>query len=279
MNRDKAREFFSAYAEGNLDEGLTHSLEQRLAQDAELKAEFDSFKRSTAEIDSLRAERIAIPEDLHERISARLDRHLWEQKQKAKPSWMMWLRNLGYAGAAGLVVFGAMVALKNRGGAATAGVLDSGLPVNEMQAVTESGAFKLKFAPSTERTIHITVGGHTTDTVVPRGTTWVSDLKNPGQSAAVFTVKIDGEEKPMLVVLPGTSPKPTLEGEGEIVSFGKSLSDTYRLPVVLKLDSPSTVVKWTISGTDPVKAASAVLSAQDYSVDLKSDNVLWIVAH
>lgn len=279
MNRDKAREFFSAHAEGNLDEGLRNSLEQRLAQDGELKAEFDSFRSAVRDLDVLKTESIALPHDLHDRISARLDKHLWEQQRRSKPTWQMWLRSLGYAGAAGLIVFGGIIALKNRGGAATAGVIDGSLPVNEIQAVNESGSFKIKFAASSEKTIHISVGGHTTDTVIPKGTSWVSDLKNPRPDAAVFTVRIDGEAQPMQVVLPGTNPQPAMRGEGDLVAFGKALADTYRIAIVMKPRAGADSLSWTLSDTDAVKAASGLLSAQDYSVDLKGDNVLWIVSH
>ncbi|HTQ08499.1 MAG TPA: hypothetical protein VMI31_00360, partial [Fimbriimonadaceae bacterium] len=92
MTNEKAREFFSAYHEGTLEPGFRVSFEQKLKSDYAVRHEFESFVRAMEKLDALRDEEIEIPADLHDRITARLDRHLYERRKSATPSWSVWIR-------------------------------------------------------------------------------------------------------------------------------------------------------------------------------------------
>ena len=82
MNIEKAREFYSAYHEGSLDKGLKQAFERQLETDAQVAAEFRLFKQAMEELSQLESEAIEVPSDLHDRISARLDLHILEQRRK-----------------------------------------------------------------------------------------------------------------------------------------------------------------------------------------------------
>ena len=98
MNNDKAREFFSSYAEGALDAGLKQSFEAQLQRDRDLQSEYHDFERTLEHLGQFKFEEIAVPADLNETISARLDRNLYDRKHNAAPTWHLWLRNFAIAG-------------------------------------------------------------------------------------------------------------------------------------------------------------------------------------
>src|SRR5437016_300995 len=106
MNLAKAKDYFSAYYEGSLDRGLQQSFEARLKEDAQLQAEYRAFERTMQDLGAMGKIEIEPPEDLHDKIAARLDYALWEQKrQKAPLMGLSWWKGLvmGLAVAAGIV--------------------------------------------------------------------------------------------------------------------------------------------------------------------------------
>ncbi|HWA84386.1 MAG TPA: hypothetical protein VG820_13170, partial [Fimbriimonadaceae bacterium] len=158
MTNEKARDFFSAYHEGTLESGLRVSFEQKLKADADLRREFDSFTRAMDDLDVMKFEEIAIPDDLHERISARLDRHIYEKKRSATPHWTTWLRGLGFAGIGAAAILGAVFSLNSGGGANS--VVPAGISTSDQIAfgMTADGV-NITFAPNSVKTIVITNAG------------------------------------------------------------------------------------------------------------------------
>src|SRR5579862_7354737 len=114
MTHEKARDFFSAYHEGNLEPGILVSFEQKLNGDAALRAEYDRFATTLDQLSALRDTQIEPPVDLNERIAARLDRHVWEQKQVAPKAWFVRLRLVAFSGVAAVLLVGAAISIKNR---------------------------------------------------------------------------------------------------------------------------------------------------------------------
>src|SRR5688500_10784952 len=91
MNASKAREFFSSYFEGTLDAGLRQAFERRLHTDAEIQAEYRAFERTMGQLSTLKDLEVEVPFDLHERISARVDLHIFEAKRAKGSPWIaMW---------------------------------------------------------------------------------------------------------------------------------------------------------------------------------------------
>ena len=116
MNANKAREFFSSYFEGNLDDGLRQAFERTLNTDAELQAEYKAFERTLGQLAGLRDVEIEVPFDLHERISARLDRHIYEKRQTRGGGFLAFWKPALAAGVASLAVIGTVLSLNSSGG-------------------------------------------------------------------------------------------------------------------------------------------------------------------
>src|SRR5947209_1700267 len=100
MNLAKARDYFSAYYEGSLERGLKQAFETRLAEDAQLQAEFAAFEKTMKGLEAFGAVEIEPPADLHERITARLDHAIWEQKRTASRFTGLGWWKMGFMGAA-----------------------------------------------------------------------------------------------------------------------------------------------------------------------------------
>jgi hypothetical protein len=245
MNRDKAREFFSAYAEGTLDEGLKQSFELRLQNDPELSKEYQAFETTYRALDSMKSEAIHVPADLHERISARLDRQIWEQKQNAAPAWKGWLRNLGFAGIAGLAILGGVLALRG-GPSQTVGAGMSGSGSQSGHLITESKGNVVKAKYLSGRDMNGTVDGPMgrQQLQIPRGTPWESTFENKQPGAAIFRVKMEGDVETTVVAIPGSSPSAVASGQGDLDQMLKSAADFYNTPIVARVTGKSVSYKW-----------------------------------
>jgi hypothetical protein len=281
MNSDKAREYFSAYAEGTLDAGLEQSLEQRLRADSALMGEFRSFRETLDELEFLKDQPVEIPFDLHERITAKLDRHVYEQKQTKAPIFGSWVRNLAFAGLAAAAVFGAIIGLSSRGPVETSGVLPNTVPppaVNQLQVNVIDGGVALQYKPSTNQRLSVRSGTSGSELrqvlVTPEG--WANNLENKQPETALFDVSIAGESPSTLIAVPGRSVMREGTGQGTLKEFAKALAGYYREPVVLKTKKPDETVSWNFAPGEAVDAATSVLDSQRFSVENRRSGVLWI---
>ncbi|HVT12549.1 MAG TPA: hypothetical protein VHE55_09795 [Fimbriimonadaceae bacterium] len=277
MTNEKARDFFSAYHEGTLESGLRVSFEQKLKADADLRREFDSFVRAMDDLDVMKFEEIAIPDDLHERISARLDRHIYDKKRSATPHWTMWLRGLGFAGVGAAAILGAIFALNSSGG--TNGAIPAGVSTSDQIAFTVvPDGVNVTFAPNSVKTIVITNAGKEVarktigDATSPKFKTLLS---NTLPNASVFGVQVDGDQTANFIALPGRVRSSINKGDGTIVDMAKAVSDFYRMPVSLSTSSPQAHSSWTFTTSDPVGESSKAAGAT-YSVTLLQNGMLEI---
>lgn len=115
MTTDKAREFFSSYYEGTLEDGLRLSLDQALREDADLREEYDLFSQTMKELDTLGEFEAPAPFDLHDRIVARLEE---AEQKKVVPMLTVW-RNVAIGLVAASLIFGAIFSIKARSGASS----------------------------------------------------------------------------------------------------------------------------------------------------------------
>jgi hypothetical protein len=279
MTNEKARDFFSAYYEGSLEPGLCVSLEQKLSVDGSLKDEYQAFERAMSSLDTLKFEEITIPDDLHERISARLDRDIYERKRNAKPALGVWLRGLTLAGVAAAAIIGTIFAMNARSEEASAGV-GAPLPAKAHLVYTIQGdQVALKYAPASSKTVVITDGeGKVLSRNVVGGDQkpdLKSVLENPLPNAAVFGIQIEGEDTPSYVVVYGSERTNINHGEGTMVDLAKAVADFYHTHVMLKTGVPTERTSWTFSTSDVVTEVSRVVGS-NYTVTLLKDGMLEI---
>jgi len=280
MTNEKARDFFSAYYEGSLEAGLNLSMEQRLKADPELSAEYASFVETLDHLGTLKFEEIAIPADLNEKIAARLDRFVYEEKRNAKPALTLWLRNFGFAAVAAAAIAGAVISLRGRGDTAKAGLApDLAAASDHISYDVSNDGVKVHFVPGTAKTVVITdeqgkersreaIG----DAAHPE---MLSVLANDRASATIFEIRGATDPVGSYIAIPGKVHSTINAGEGTTVALAKALSDYYRIPVTLRVNQPNATVSWTFSSADSVAEASKSLGAA-YRVTLLQSNILQI---
>src|SRR5438477_2081613 len=100
MTCERVKDLFSELHEGTLDAGLRQSAEHHLYECPACEHEFKTFSRAYDSIGPW--SEVAPPADLSEKISQRLDKYEWEQKQTSGAA-SRWFR-LGLVGAAAAVV-------------------------------------------------------------------------------------------------------------------------------------------------------------------------------
>lgn len=204
MNSDKARDFFSAYYEQTLDAGLREAFERALASDDALKAEYEAFKRTIDGVVELQSEQIDVPLDLHETISRKLDREIFEQKQSRKPFFLSLRPALvGAAAIAALAL--TVISINNRDDSSSqAGFITSQGPVVPSLTIVE-GELRLFFNANNDTDVH--VFDVRTDELlesisVERGQTVNTPIGNSTESAVVLNLNSPEFERSLVVAVP-----------------------------------------------------------------------------
>jgi len=288
MNLNKAREYFSAYQEGTLDKGLSQSFERALREDAQLQAEYRAFEKTMAELAQLGQREIEPPAELHEMISARLDRQIWENKQTQRGGMRQWLK-LTLAGGLAAAVLAVALILPGRTGGddkqVQAGVSNPMTSKKvELFSPIENGV-ALSYHPTETQTIVISdAAGVELDrpiTLSPANQLKDKPLQNNGDSATLISVKI-AEEDPIWVALPGRKRSEMTDGTGTVKQFVQSLADAYGTAVVLKSKQPDREVSWKM-GSDLMSTANSLAEAK-LKPELRqangsADSLLWIQEH
>ena len=277
MTNEKAREYFSAYSEGTLDAGLAHSFEAKLKVDAGLRGEYDQFVSMLKELEALRYEDIEVPFDLNDRISAAIDKNVFDRKRAAKPAWTLWLRNFGIAGLAAAALYGAYMSINS---VATKGVQGaSPLPVpsqpqkpavrtdaaEQIEYTKSDKGVQMYFRPSTAHQVEIKGGVDGVNTYTANNQGWFNDLTNSQPASAVFVVDVKGEMPPTLVVVPGTERKTIEATNGSLTELAKAVADQFGVPVVVKSIHTDSELAWKL-GEDALKTVQATLSNPMFTV-------------
>jgi hypothetical protein len=292
MNADKAKEHFSAYFEGTMDRGLRQSFERKLESDAGVQAEYRAFEKTMGELEQLSA---PVPEpsfDLHERITARLDRHIFEAKAKPAAPFFGRRRPLIVAGVCVLAIIGASTQIGNRSGDASQGSFISHIfpwmaPAPEPQigdqlsVIVRNGQATLTVMTGGKKTVTVrTANGdvllteHLDGTGLAAGAKMRSPLKYNSTGATLLQVEMSGVGTKWLIALPGTEASPVVTGRGSIRDFALALAGHYQVAVVVAKDGSSPVT-WTFK-EDAVASATETLVGTDFSIDRRLTGVIWI---
>jgi hypothetical protein len=279
MTNEKARDFFSAYYEDSLEAGLRVSFEQKLSTDHSLKDEYRAFQDAMESLDTMKFEDISIPDDLHERISARLDRAIYDQK-KAKPALTLWLRSLSYSAVAAVAIVGAIFTINARSNNSNvADFVPATTKASINYSVTGSDV-TLKYAPRSHEVVVVTDAAgkevSRTDVGIESNREMKTVLSNPLATPAIFGVKIEGEESSTIVAIPGKERSAINKGDGTIADLAKAIADFYHTHVTVTTNAPTEQLNWTFSSADVVSETGRVLG-RNYSVTLLADGRLEIV--
>jgi len=242
-----------------------------------LSAEFETFKATLARLESLRFEAIDIPQDLNERIQARLDRHVWEEKRKTPAPWTMWLRNLALGGIGTAAIVGAVFGLTQRGNVAGAGAITVSNTADQLRVERVKDGIEVSFKPTSAKSVILRdEQGTILKTVEIDGETWESGLTNPNDGPVVYSVEVKGEATETTYVIPGKNRTTVNSGDPTILDLAKAVADYYNIPLALKTNVKDEAVSWNFSKElKPVDAVTQAVS-QNYTVELLDSGVLSI---
>lgn len=284
MNNDKAREFFSSYFEGTLEPGLRQSLDRQFASNHDLRAEYNLFENTLSELSNMKMEEIRIPSDLHEIISARLDRHIYEQKRKTSTGISALWRNLSL-GAIGLAaIVGAIYSIPHLGGKiSAAGIVGAGevqkavVSPNRLEFRAQANSVLVEITPSTDHILSIDSEGKVLQRILAKsGEQSTTPLVNPQANAALMEIIVQGESLHHLVALPGTVANTDRVGQGDLSTFAKAFAGYYRCPVVIDVADTKQTVHWTFLAKEPVKAAIDALVDSHLSIEQRDGKLVTI---
>lgn len=278
MNLNKAREYYSAYFEGSLERGLRENFERALREEGQVQAEYRAFERTMRHLEAMKTVEVDTPDDLHDRIMARIDRHAWEAKQGAKPGAFAWWKVAVFVGAGALVI-----ALSVMQGAKQ--------PVNEagplsmpntarMDVQAIDGGVVLTHPTVHDRTIVIRdAKGDELESIHLRNQRMsAKPLTNQSASAKLISVDIDGAST--FIVLPGIDKDLRSTGKGNLKDMALEIANACGVPVVLAVKDPEASVTWKLDPNDGHGTATKALSTTNTKVELRRSRddamLLWI---
>lgn len=277
MTNEKARDFFSSYYEGTLDPGLAQTLELKLDGDVRLKNEYRNFATTMDDLYVLRTEDIQAPANLSEKINARLDKEIWDKKQRQPVSFFGWLKGLAAVGVAGIAIAAAFISLSNRSGdVATSGVI--AVSADKATFKTTKDGLVFSYQGSVPKMVVITgESGKEIDRKevgTDASPKYSGLLQNTNDHAAAFIIEIHGVSTNMVVV-PGKAASLKTTGAGSLQDYAKAFADFYRIPVVLQVSATDRSIVWKFQSPNIIESASNTLGS-GYRATLLSDNILQI---
>ncbi|HRJ27452.1 MAG TPA: hypothetical protein PLO61_08100 [Fimbriimonadaceae bacterium] len=252
MNADKARELFSAYHEGTLELHLREVLSRELAQDATLQAEYAAFVRAIEQLSAWQNAEVPYPDDLHEKIAAKLDRHIWESKQTARPGLFAWWKTLALTGAAAATVLAVVMALQRSQPVSTADLTGTlGSPstpsvsfVNgQLNLDTPAGRSKVQLHEGWSNDAFETIEADPAREIR-------SPLQNIDPQAKLIVIRANTTSQPILLAVPGVQAVRNSSGTGTLEKLALAVADFYRTPVTISEQDLSWSGSWTLKGSD-----------------------------
>jgi anti-sigma-K factor RskA len=279
MNLNKARDFYSAYHEGSLDDGLRQAFERALAADAEISAEYRQFVRIMAELKALDTP-VKVPADLHLKIRERVDANINAQERKARGAgWFFAWKPIAYGAVATAAIIGVVASFSNRANPnlATGGlgpvVSDSGPTV-----VVVDGVVRLQFASSKPNTVtvsEVATGRSLLNKVVVRQRI-DSPVTNLSESPQVLSIGFAEHYSTMYVALPGSSVALAQEGTGTMLELMAAVAGMYGVPVVANAAGSGAKVDWSLDSPDVIEALREELKSLGLKAEVREGGLVWV---
>ncbi len=281
MNLDRAREFYSAYYEGGLDDGLRQAFQRALAKDPKVADEYSQFVRIMDELKNLKSP-IETPIHLHERIMARLDdANLARRATPSRSDLFFALRPLAYGTAATVAIIATIVSLTASRPAdiATGGMF--GTVEKPPTIVVSDGETLLQFASETKNSVSVTNidGSKPVPEISLDGQTIDSPLRNAGKSATTVRISFGEKYGPMLVTIPGKDRTIKKTGSGSYADFLKAVSDQYAVTVVFSGSEPTASIDWDIYGINVLGSISEELGELGLRAESREGGLLWVTSN
>jgi len=273
IKSEKARELFSAYWEGTLDSAMRQQMDRSFGSDSSLLAEYKEFVRAMEILEVSAQFDVPVPEDLHERISARLDLAMYEKdRQSSASDFLARWRQFALLGGLGIAIVGGYFGLQGRG-ANTPETTQAGPGISIPQksegislAVKGDELILNLDATSADRlsVLQMPAGTEVRSIQVSKGQKVASPLRNTGEGVLTLVIKSSTQE--ITVALPGTKPSTVVEGNGTVSQFAEALAAFHGKAVQLEVKDRTKILRWTLN---PNNVTSPTVSDTSLSVELE----------
>lgn len=285
MNANKAREYFSAHYEGSLDRGLRESFDRVLRADAQIQAEYRAFSRTMDQLNGLSQVDVEMPNDLHDRIMARLDLNAWEQKQHQRPGVFIWWKTALVAAAViAVAAFGVIRASQGANDPAfEAGTVNVPLmsPRARLDVKPTANGVLLNYPKVSQRDVIIRDQHGAEMERIQLLNQGIEDkaLSNDGTSATMVEIVI--ADTHTWIALPSLQVALTPAfGSGDVRQLALDIANQCRIPVIVQ-GPLKDLNGWSVDSSDAHGSAEAALRDHGYKVELRGDRseprMLWIL--
>jgi hypothetical protein len=275
MNLDKAREYYSDYFEGSLEPGLKNQFERQLNDHAEVREDYEAFVQAMSLFDDIREDDVEVPFDLHDKILARVDHHIWE-KERSKPKGIgAWWRTLAVGGVAALGIIGTLYTLVNRsnGGenmVSGVGIINGGqtAPAPQFTANGSQLMLNLPAAAGTEMQVLLQNTGAELSKVKFSEPSVSAPIKFTGAGGELVKIVFTRGDKKSetIVALPGGSAEAT-GTNSTIAKLGLAMAARYKVPVLVPLDKLNESISFELRGTSAKEAPTSTISDNKVTVE------------
>ncbi|MBL8049520.1 MAG: hypothetical protein JNJ45_12645 [Chthonomonas sp.] len=272
MNSSKAREHFSDYYEGSLDAHLLRGFEAELERNPTLQREWSQFVEAMESLNELRDVPVQVPADLNERISMRLDRHIWEAKQAPeKVSFLSgWWRSLALGGVAATALVATLLTLNQRSANYTAGMGEGQSPLS-VRAVGEDLEIIAQSRNSTRLVVRDVTHSTEIKVIEVNRQRVRSVIDNGDASGRIISVSLGDYDKTLVIAFPGTVEESRTSGS--VAEFSMAVATARRAPVVVDVSDLAAKVTWT----SDLKSMKLEAKPVGFQVQSRS-GVLYLVA-
>ena len=282
MNLNKARDFYSAYYEGTLDDGLSQAFERAMSLDAAVGAEYAQFVRIMGELKALQTP-VEVPADLHLKIRERVDAHIigLEGKSRGAARFFAW-RPIAYGAVATLAIIGAIASISNVSDRNRVEVANFVPSVEAApRIVFTDGAVRLTYTASGKNSVTVTKlgSGQVLFARSLNGQGVDSPLSNHSDGASVVSVSFARDYATMYVAVPGSKVSTKSEGAGTAVQFAAAVASRYAVPVVIESGSPDATVVWRLESTDPLSSIVDEMKALGLKAEVREGGLIWVSAN
>ena len=275
MKIDKAREYFSDYYEGTLDNGLIQAFEHCLSESHSVRQEYDAFVSTMKTLDNFKFESIEAPSFLSDRIATRIEQ---SSKQKRNHGFSLrgWTFGFGVAGLACVALISTWINLGRRGTVETAGLGSVSAESANVSVTLEKGIASVHYNAIGQHHISVALASGTAIKSVDVVDKKVDlPLENPNAATVVFRVDISDEKHPIFVAVPGSARTSARSGHGTILEFASAAAAAYRIPVVVESANIAKSFDWKLSGA-AVDSISASVRPLGLMCDQGKDDLLRI---
>lgn len=256
MKPENASEFFSGYYENQLEPSVRAQFERLIEENAEVALDYAAFAATIEDIEATKETEIEVPHDLHELIMRRVDRSIYESKNRQKVSWRdqwrMWV--LGSAVTGALVL--SVVAAKSGGSAFMAGILPApannsvAVATTKIEVVNPNGVTVVRCEATRDDNLEIlraSDGFLLQNRTLKAGETVEFPLTNASTSPVLVEIMSKSGSRKFMVAVPGTQPGTVREGKGSLSELALAMAASYGKPVLLETTELERAASWKLA--------------------------------